>query len=92
MKITRALSAALCIALSFAAPQIALPKPEGRDQQMSADMADRPDNRAEEAKFLADMPGVLGAKAMAGLGQVQAVLGLDSYFFPLRTTRLLVDL
>jgi hypothetical protein len=42
---------------------------------MSADMADRPDNRAEEAKFLADMPGVLGAKAMAGLGQGQAVRG-----------------
>ena len=40
-------------------------------------MADRPDLRAQEAAFLADMPGVLGAKAMAALGRVQAVLGLD---------------
>jgi glutathione synthase/RimK-type ligase-like ATP-grasp enzyme len=43
----------------------------------SADMADRPEHRAEEAKFLADMPGVLGAKAMAALARVQATLGLD---------------
>ena len=43
----------------------------------SADMADRPDHRAEEAKFLADMPSALGSKAMSALKQVQAVLGLD---------------
>ena len=43
----------------------------------SADMKDRPDHRAEEAEFLADMPGVLGAKAMAALENVQAALGLD---------------
>jgi glutamate/tyrosine decarboxylase-like PLP-dependent enzyme len=43
----------------------------------SADMADRVEHRAEEAEFLADMPGVLGNKAMAALHQVQASLGLD---------------
>ena len=40
-------------------------------------MADRPDLRAEEAAFLADMPGVLGAKAVAALEEIQAALGLD---------------
>jgi hypothetical protein len=43
----------------------------------SADMADGPDYRAEEAAFLEDMPGVLGPLAMAGLKQIQSVLGLD---------------
>ena len=40
-------------------------------------MKDRPDHRAEEQSFLADMPSVLGAKAMSGLKQLQAMLGLD---------------
>jgi hypothetical protein len=43
----------------------------------TADMADRPDHRAEEAKFLADMPAVLGLKAMRALKAIQAALGLD---------------
>ena len=43
----------------------------------SADMADRAEHRTEEAKFLADMPGALGSKAMAALEQVRLVLGLD---------------
>jgi tetratricopeptide (TPR) repeat protein len=43
----------------------------------SADMADRPDHRAEEALFLADMPGVLGTKAMTALLSIQNALGLD---------------
>ncbi|MFY9855285.1 MAG: tetratricopeptide repeat protein [Terracidiphilus sp.] len=43
----------------------------------SADMADRPDHRAEEARFLADMPGVLGSKAMTALLSIQNALGLD---------------
>jgi hypothetical protein len=43
----------------------------------SADMADRPDHRAEDARFLADMPSVLGAKAMAALEQIRVALGLD---------------
>ena len=43
----------------------------------TADMADRPDHRAEEAAFLADMPAVLGPRAMAALEQIERALGLD---------------
>jgi aromatic-L-amino-acid decarboxylase len=43
----------------------------------SADMADRPEHRAEEAMFLADMEGTLGSKVIATLERVQAALGLD---------------
>ena len=45
----------------------------------SADMADRPEHRAEEAAFLQDMDGFLGARAMATLKGVAEELGLD-YF------------
>jgi len=43
----------------------------------TADMAERPDHRAEEAVFLADMPAVLGARAVAGLCAIAERLGLD---------------
>jgi len=43
----------------------------------SADMRDRPEHREEEAKFLADMPGVLGAKAMAALDRLLGAMRLD---------------
>jgi len=43
----------------------------------TADMAERPEHRAEEAAFLADMPGVLGARAMAGLEAIAQRLALD---------------
>jgi hypothetical protein len=43
----------------------------------TAAMADNAAYRAEEAKFLADMPGFLGARAMAALAGVFGVLGLD---------------
>jgi hypothetical protein len=43
----------------------------------TSDMADQPGHRAEEAKFLEDMPGVLGPKAMRALRATQAALGLD---------------
>ena len=43
----------------------------------TSDMADQPDHRAEEAKFLEDMSGTLGPKAMRALEAVQAELGLD---------------
>ena len=43
----------------------------------TADMAERPDHRAEEAAFLADMAAVLGPRAMAGLAGVCERLGLD---------------
>lgn len=43
----------------------------------TAGMAERPDHRALEAAFLQDMPGVLGAKAMAALAAIAERLGLD---------------
>jgi glutathione synthase/RimK-type ligase-like ATP-grasp enzyme len=43
----------------------------------TSDMADRPDHRAEEAKFLEDMAAVLGPKAMRALSAIQPALGLD---------------
>jgi hypothetical protein len=43
----------------------------------SADMADRPDHRADEAAFLENMPEVIGAKAMAGLQNIARTLDLD---------------
>ena len=43
----------------------------------SADMAENAENRAEDAEFLANMPGVLGKKGMETLRGVQARLGLD---------------
>jgi tetratricopeptide (TPR) repeat protein len=43
----------------------------------TAEMADSPEYRAEDAAFLEDMPGVLGAKAMEALTAIQAMLGLD---------------
>jgi glutathione synthase/RimK-type ligase-like ATP-grasp enzyme len=43
----------------------------------TSDMADQPDHRAEEARFLVEMPATLGVKAMRALASVQAALGLD---------------
>jgi tetratricopeptide (TPR) repeat protein/glutathione synthase/RimK-type ligase-like ATP-grasp enzyme len=43
----------------------------------TSDMADKPDHRQEEARFLADMPAALGDKAMTALERIQDVLGLD---------------
>jgi tetratricopeptide (TPR) repeat protein len=43
----------------------------------TSDMADQPDHRLEEAKFLSDMAGALGDKAMAALARIEAMLGLD---------------
>jgi hypothetical protein len=40
-------------------------------------MADQPDHRTEEARFLEDMPGTLGSTAMRALTDIQAALGLD---------------
>ena len=44
---------------------------------ITADMAENAGHRAEEARFLEDMPGVLGPHAMAALAEIQNVLGLD---------------
>src|ERR1700677_1088269 len=43
----------------------------------TSDMADKPDHRLEEARFLADMPAALGDKAMGALEKIQDMLGLD---------------
>lgn len=43
----------------------------------TAEMADSAAHRAEDAKFLEDMPGVLGPRVMEALRQIQATLGLD---------------
>jgi glutathione synthase/RimK-type ligase-like ATP-grasp enzyme len=43
----------------------------------SAEMADYPEHRAEDAAFLCNMPGVLGPVAMRALNAIQAALGLD---------------
>jgi hypothetical protein len=40
-------------------------------------MAERADHREEERRFLADMPRVLGARAMAALAGIASVLGLE---------------
>jgi aromatic-L-amino-acid decarboxylase len=43
----------------------------------TADMADHPEYRAEDAEFLENMAGVLGPGGMAALAEVQSRLGLD---------------
>ena len=43
----------------------------------SSSMAENPGRRAEEEKFLQDMPGVLGPIAMAALAEIAATLALD---------------
>jgi hypothetical protein len=51
--------------------------PNWKIHYFSADMADRPDHREEEAIFLGDMPSFLGERAMAGLEAIRDTLGLD---------------
>jgi aromatic-L-amino-acid decarboxylase len=43
----------------------------------TAEMTESAEHRAEDAAFLADMPGVLGSRAMAALREIQQLLGLD---------------
>jgi hypothetical protein len=51
--------------------------PQWKVHYFSADMADRPDHRAEEATFLSDMTAALGAEGIATLERIAATLGLD---------------
>jgi glutathione synthase/RimK-type ligase-like ATP-grasp enzyme len=44
---------------------------------VTAEMAESAEYRAEEAKFLENMPRVLGPRAMAALAEIQNMLGLD---------------
>jgi aromatic-L-amino-acid/L-tryptophan decarboxylase len=43
----------------------------------TAEMADSPQHRAEDAEFIENMAGVLGPRAMAALAEIQSRLGLD---------------
>ncbi len=43
----------------------------------TAEMADNPQHRAEDAAFLQDMPAVLGPLAMKALREIQSTLALD---------------
>jgi glutamate/tyrosine decarboxylase-like PLP-dependent enzyme len=43
----------------------------------TAEMADSPEHRAEDAEFLENMEGVLGPSALAALAEIQSRLGLD---------------
>ena len=43
----------------------------------TADMADKPEHRIEEARFLGDMTAALGKAAIAALERIQDALGLD---------------
>ena len=43
----------------------------------SAEMADNAEHRAEDAKFLEGMAGVLGPRALTALERIQNILGLD---------------
>jgi len=40
-------------------------------------MADHPEHRDEDARFLENMPAVLGPRALSALAQIQQTLGLD---------------
>jgi Flp pilus assembly protein TadD len=51
--------------------------PNWKVHYFSADMADRPDHREEERRFLNDMTAVLGAGGVAALERIAATLGLD---------------
>ena len=43
----------------------------------TAEMADNPGHRVEDAAFLEDMAAAIGPRAMAALGEIQSRLGLD---------------
>ena len=51
--------------------------PQWKVHYFSAEMTGRPDHRAEEAAFLADMAAVIGAPGMAALEAIVATMGLD---------------
>ena len=51
--------------------------PQWKVHYFSAEMADRPDHRAEEAVFLTDIAAVVGARGLRALEQICATMGLD---------------
>jgi hypothetical protein len=50
---------------------------EWKVHYFTSDMGEDPGHREEEARFLKDMPAVLGTQAMRALTAIQAALGLD---------------
>ncbi len=50
---------------------------EWKIHYFTAEMADNPQHRAEDAVFLDDMPQVLGPRAMQALAKISETLGLD---------------
>jgi len=51
--------------------------PHWKVHYFSAAMADHAERRAEEERFLTDMPGAIGSRAVEALGRIGAQLGLD---------------
>ena len=51
--------------------------PQWKVHYFSAEMAERPDHRAEEAAFLEDMALVVGERGMRALAAICATMGLD---------------
>jgi tetratricopeptide (TPR) repeat protein len=51
--------------------------PEWKVHYFSAEMHESAANRAEDAAFIADLPGVLGPRAASALAAIRATLGLD---------------
>jgi tetratricopeptide (TPR) repeat protein len=51
--------------------------PQWKVHYFSADMADRPEHRAEDEAFLQDMPRVIGPRAMQALERIRDLLALD---------------
>jgi tetratricopeptide (TPR) repeat protein len=50
---------------------------EWKVHYFTADMAERPDHRAEEARYLCDMTAAIGPSAVAALARIGEVLALD---------------
>lgn len=50
---------------------------EWKIHYFSAEMAEYPERRAEDKRFLADMPGVLGSRVMQALAAIRDALALD---------------
>jgi tetratricopeptide (TPR) repeat protein len=51
--------------------------PDWKVHYFSAEMGESAANRAEDAAFIADLPGTLGPRATAALEAIRAMLGLD---------------
>ncbi|MGH7330705.1 MAG: ATP-grasp domain-containing protein, partial [Polyangiaceae bacterium] len=51
--------------------------PHWKIHYFSADMSENADNRAEDERFLQDMPAVIGPRALSALERIRDALGLD---------------